>query len=83
MSDADVTVSGSIHQADCRLSDVSRGRQCYFTSVSALLLKRANSCRVSQRTADTVDEILIEGDAMYVKAFDDDTIPGTETLSPT
>ena len=30
--------------------------------------------------ANTVDEILIE-DAMYVKAFDDDTIPDTETLS--
>ena len=46
------------------------------------LLKRANSCRVSPWTADTVDEILI-GDAMYMKAFDDDTIPDTETLSQT
>ena len=44
------------------------------------LLKRANSCRVSPWTADTVNEILI-GDAMYMKAFDDDTIPDTETLS--
>ena len=50
-----------------------------------MLLKRANSRRVSQWTADTVDEInaLIEGDAMYVKAFDDDTIPDTERLSLT
>ena len=46
------------------------------------LLKRANSCRASPWTADTVDEILI-GDAMYMKAFDDDTIPDTETLSLT
>ena len=76
MSDADLTVSGSTHQADRRLSDVSRVRQCAFMSFSAMLLKRANSCRVSQWTADTVDEILI-GDAMYVKAFDDDTIPET------
>ena len=30
--------------------------------------------------ADTVDQILTEGDAMYVKAFDDGTIPDTETL---
>ena len=52
-------------------------------SVSALLLKCANSCRVSQWMADTVDEILIEGDVMYVKAFDNDTIPDTETLSLT
>ena len=42
------------------------------------LLKRVNSCRVSPWTADTVDEILIEGDAMYMKAFDDDTIPDTK-----
>ena len=35
------------------------------------LLKRANSCHVSPWTVDTVDEILIEGDAMYMKAFDD------------
>ena len=37
MSDADLTVSGSIHQADRHLSDVSRVRQCAFTA------KRANS----------------------------------------
>ena len=83
MSDTDLTVSGSTHQADCHLSDVSRGRQCAFMSLSAMLLKRANSCHVSQWTADTVNEILIEGDAMYVKAFDDDTIPDIETLSLT
>ena len=49
-----------------------------------MLLKRANSCRVSPWTADTVDEILI-GDVMYVKAlnFDDDTMFDTETLSLT
>ena len=41
------------------------------------LLKRVNSCRVSPWTADTVDEILI--DAMYMKAFEDDTIPDAET----
>ena len=66
---------------DRRLSDVSRGKLFAFMSLSAMLLKRANSCRVSPWTADTVDKILIEGDAMYVKAFDDDTIPDTETLS--
>ena len=44
MSDVDLTVSGSTHQAD---------------------------------------EILIEGDAIYVKSFDNDTIPDTETLSLT
>ena len=34
------------------------------------LLKRVNSCRVSPWTPDTIDEILIEGDAMYMKAFE-------------
>ena len=34
-------------------------------------------------TADTVDQILTEGDVMYVKVFDDGTIPDTETLSLT
>ena len=53
-----------------------------FYECFSAVTKRANSCRVSQQTADTVDEILI-GDAMYVKAFDDDTIPCTETLSAT
>ena len=46
------------------------------------LLKRANSWHVLPWTANTVDEILI-GDVTYMKAFDDDTIPDTETLSLT
>ena len=48
MSNADLIVSGSIHQADHRFSDLSRGRQCAFISFSALL--PASSCRVSQWT---------------------------------
>ena len=82
MSDADLTVNGSIHQADCRLSDVSRGRQCAFTSVSALLLN-VQTPTVFRNGRPTQSMRLIEGDAMYVKAFDDDTIPDTETLSLT
>ena len=58
MSHADLTVySGSTHQADRRLSEVSRVRQYAFTAM--LLNGVANSCRVSQWTPDTVDEILI------------------------
>ena len=57
LSNADLIVSGSIHQADRRFSDVSRGRQCAFTSLLTLL--RANSCRISHLTADKVGEILI------------------------
>ena len=62
MLNADLIVSASIHQADRRFSDVFRGRQCAFMSLSALL--RANSCRVLQWTALTVDQILVDGDAM-------------------
>ena len=49
-------------------------------SLSALL--RENSCRVSQWTAKTVDQIFVE-DAMYLKPFDDETIPDTKTWSLT
>ena len=55
----DEIASGSTDQADRRLNDVSKGRQCAFMSLSAMLLKRANSCRVSQWTTGTVYEILI------------------------
>ena len=51
-------VNGSILQGDRRFSDVSRGTQCAFMSLSALLC--ANSCDV----ALTVDQLLTEGDAM-------------------
>ena len=56
MSKANLIVGGNIHQADRRFSDVSRGRQCAFMSLSALL--RANSSRVSQWTSHTVDQVL-------------------------
>ena len=46
MSNATSIVNGSIHQGDRRFSDVSGGRQCAFTSVSALLC--AKSCDVFQ-----------------------------------
>ena len=46
MSNATSIVNGSIHQGDRRFSDVSGGRQCAFTSVSALLC--AESCDVLQ-----------------------------------
>ena len=54
MSNANLIVTGSIHQGDRRLSDVLRGRQCAFMSLSALFIC-ANRCRVSQWTADAVD----------------------------
>ena len=48
-------------------------------SLSALLCEKS-SCSVSRWTRNTVDQILIEGDAMYAKAFEQQSIPDTETL---
>ena len=71
----------SIHQGDHRFSYVFREQQCAFMSILALLC--ANLCDVSQWTAHTVDQLLIEGDAMYLKAFQEQTIPDTGTISLT
>ena len=68
ISDATSIVNGSIHQCDRRFCDVSRGRQCAFTSLPALLF--ANSCDVSQWTAHIVDQLLTEGvDNVTVQRF--------------
>ena len=40
----------------------------------------ANSCDVSRWTAHTVDQLLSEGNTMYLKAFQKQTIPDTETI---
>ena len=47
--------------------------------LSALLCEKS-SRSVSRWTRNTVDQIVIEGDAMYVKAFEQHSIPDTETL---
>ena len=79
MSHVDLTVySGRTHQADRRLSDES---QCAFTA----MLSNVQTPAVfrSGRPTQSMTEILIEGDAMCARTFDDDTIPDTETLSLT
>ena len=58
---------------------IYRGRQSSFMSLSALLC--ANSCDILTWTSDIIDRILIEGDAMYLKAFEERSIPDEETLS--
>ena len=81
MSNADLFVTGSIHQGHELFSDISRGRQCSFMSFSALLC--AQSLPIEHWIAATVDQILVEGDAMYLDALERQTIPDTETLSLT
>ena len=70
---------GNIHQGNNRFSDVYRGRQCAFMSLSALLC--ANSSDILTWTTETIDGILIEGDVMYLKAFEERSIPDEETIS--
>ena len=72
-------VSGSIHQGHELFSDISRGRQCSFMSFSALLYAQVNP--IEQWRRFTVDQILIQGDSMYLNALQRGHIPDTETIS--
>ena len=56
MFNATLFTRGSIHQGDSRFSDISRGRQCAFMSLSALLC--ANRGDISTWTAETMDRVL-------------------------
>ena len=51
-------------------------------SLSALFVC-VNRCCVSQWATDTVGQILIGGDAMYLTGLENQTIPDAETSSPT
>lgn len=64
-----IFVWGSIHQCADRFDDVSRGRQCTFMSISVFLCERS-SCPVSKWTTSTVDQVLTDRDALYLKAFE-------------
>ena len=70
---------GSIHQGDNRFSDITRGKQCAFMNFSALLCDKSYDI-LTWRT-ETIDGILIKGDAMDLKAFDERSIPDEETIS--
>ena len=74
-----LSIAGSSHQGYERFSEISRGRQCSFTSFSALLC--AQSFPVRHWDTATVDQILIEGDRMYLNALESQSIPDTDTLS--
>lgn len=79
MSNAHLFIAGSIHQGHERFGDISRGRQCCFISFSALLC--AQNLPIEEWTATTVDQILDEGDKLYMDAFEKRSIPDTDTLS--
>lgn len=79
MLNAILSIAGSSHHGHERFSEISRGRQCSFMSFSALLC--AQSFPVKQWDTATVDQILIEGDSMYLNAVESQRIPDTDTLS--
>ena len=79
MSKSNLFIAGSIHQGYERFSDISRGRQCSFMSFSALLF--AQNLPIEQWTAATVNQILVEGDRLYLDALRSRSIPDTEVLS--
>ena len=81
MLNAILSIAGSSHQSRERFSEISRGRQCFFMSFSALLC--AQSFPVRHWDIATVDQILIEGDRMYLNALESQNIPDTDTLLDT
>ena len=72
---------GTIHQGDERFNSLSRGRQCCFMSLSALLFDRLCSSVSCRWTAENVDHILSVGDSMYLSSLQEGVTPDTTTLS--
>ncbi|CAB4020200.1 ATP-dependent DNA helicase PIF1 [Paramuricea clavata] len=71
-------VSGGFHQADERFTDESRGKQCAFITLSALLT--AQNTPVSEWNSATIDNVLLQGDEMYLNALDNCQIPREQFL---
>ena len=68
MLNAILSIAGSSPQGHERFSEIFRGRQCPFMSFSVLLC--AQSFPVRHWDTTTVDQILIEGDRMYLNALE-------------
>ena len=81
MSNSNLFIVGSIHQGNEGFSEISRGWQCSFMSFSAILY--AQSLPISQWQTSTVDQILTQGDKMYLDALERQVIPDAETISLT
>ena len=61
------SIRGSIHQGHEAFSEHSRGRQCAFMSLSALLFNRSDS--VDSWTQTNIDDVSCHGDRMYSHAL--------------
>ena len=58
---------GSIHQGHERFSSQSRGKQCSFMSLSALLA--AQTVSFLHWNSGTIDIVLVQGGSLYLTAF--------------
>ena len=65
--------------SNARFSGLSRGKKCSFISLSALLT--AQTLPVIEWNSTTIDNVLVEGDNMYLNAFNNDLIPREGFLS--
>jgi hypothetical protein len=59
--------SASIHQGDELFSVQSRGKQCAFMSLSAILT--AQNSPLADWSESTFNNVLLQGDKMYLKAL--------------
>ena len=60
-------------------SEHSRGRQCAFMSLAALHFNRSNS--IDLWTQTNIDDILCQGDRMYLHALTTKMVPDANSLS--
>ena len=75
-------LSSEIHQGDDLFSVQSRGRQCAFMSLSAVLT--AQNIPLIDWSKTTLNDVLLQGDNMYLQALDNGFVvlePGVEFLS--
>ena len=63
---------GSIHQGHEGFSGQSRGKQCSFMRLSALLTTQ--TIPVIEWNSTTIDNALVQGDNMYLNVFNNDLI---------
>ena len=73
------TIQGNIHQGHEAFSEHSRGRQCAFMSLAALLFNRSNS--VDLWTQTNIDDILCHENRMYLHALTNKMVLDGNSLS--
>jgi hypothetical protein len=77
-----LVLSSEIHQGDDLFSVQSRGKQCAFMSLSAILT--AQHIPLIDWSETTLNNVLLQGDKMYLQALDNGFVvlePGVEFLS--